>query len=396
MGRVSTRSAMWAAWFAAIAFKGVCERVKILAGDDVLLRQTVIDLVAGVFVAVEDHRVVGVVEADARGDAVDAQAGDADKISVIALGDGSALVDLPVQVPQVADAHGGAELVHLGVAAHIGGRFRPVDAEVFQVAQPLQHLRAPHAHRPALDGVEDLGGVEGEHGRVPEIGGADAVFLHGEGVGRIVDDGQAVLFRKGADGVHVAEISVDVHRHNGDGFVGDERLDLCGVHGEALRVNVAEHRRAAAAHDGMGGGGEGEGRGDDLPMQIKGLDHIFQRQMAVGEERQILAAEKALKLCFQRPVLDAHVGQPVAVPELADLRAVFLKVRHGRAGHIDNCHLHSPIQQAFHHVQIEHGDAESLLHPPAFGEGVVDEDGIRFDKGNLVLSGSDAPDLGEK
>ena len=44
------------------------------------------------------------------------------------------------------------------------------------------------AERAALNGVEDLGGMEGEHGGVAEAGGADAVFRHAESMGGVIDD----------------------------------------------------------------------------------------------------------------------------------------------------------------------------------------------------------------
>ena len=236
---------------------------------------------------------------------------------------------------EVAQAHGRAELVHLGVAADEGDLLGPVDAEVFEVADALAQGVAPIAERAALDGVEDLGGVEGEHRGVPEAGGADAVLRHAEGVGRVVDDLQAVRLRDAFDGIDIAEVAVDVDGQDGDGAVGDQRLDLRGVEGVGHGVDVAEDRRAAAADDGVGRGGEGEGRGDDLPAQLQRLQDGLKRKMAVGEQTHMGHAEIILQRALESLVLLAHVGQPMAVPDAADLRAVLVKLRERGAGDVD-------------------------------------------------------------
>ena len=103
-------------------------------------------------------------------------------------------------------------------------------------------------------------------------------------------------------------------RKNGNGFIRDQRLQLFRIQRIGDRVDVAEHRPAAAADDGVRGGGKGEGRGDDLSPKRECLDHVLQRQMTVGEQGQLLAAEVVLQLILQLLVLGAHVGQPVAVP----------------------------------------------------------------------------------
>ena len=243
-------------------------------------------------------------------------------------------------MPQIAEPHGRRKLVHLGVAAYIGHLLRAVDPEVFQIVQPQQGVRVPADGEPALDGVEDLGGVEGEHGRVPEAGGADPVPRDAEGVSRVIEHGQAVAPAEFGDGVHVAELAVHMHRQHGHGVFREPPLQLPGIQGEGLRLHIAEHRRAAAADDGVGGGGEGEGRGQDLPlMQPKGLQQILQRQVAVGVQGQVLAAQIVPQRRLQRLVLHALVGEPAAVPELPDLLTVFLKGGHGGAGDVD-CFVH--------------------------------------------------------
>ena len=236
---------------------------------------------------------------------------------------------------QIADAHGRAELVHLGVATHIGDVFLVVDAEVLQVAEASAHLLAAAADRSALDGVEHLGRVKAEHRGVTEAGRTYAAAKHPEAVRRVINDRQPVSAGDFSDPVHIAEVAVYMHRQNRRCPLGNQRFQLLRVQGIGNRVDVAEHRGAAAAHDGMCRGREGERRRDDLAVQIKCLDHIFQGQMSVREQGQSVTSEVLLQVFFQFPVLHAHVCQPAAVPQAADLVAVFFKGRHGRACNID-------------------------------------------------------------
>ena len=133
------------------------------------------------------------------------------------------------------------EFAHLRVAAGTGDPIRAGDAEVFHHVKLCLQRRIAVNDRAALDRVEHLGRVEGEHGRVAEVRGADAVFLHAEGVRGVVDHLEPVLLRDCLDGVRVAEVAVDVHRDDRGGLGRDERLDLRGVHCVGRGVNVAEN-----------------------------------------------------------------------------------------------------------------------------------------------------------
>ena len=210
-----------------------------------------------------------------------------------------------------------------------------MDAEVLQVAESTLNLRAAAADRAALYRVENLGRMEAEHRGISETGGAHAIAEHTEAVGCVIDHRQAVPGRDLSDPVHIAKVSVNMDRQDGDRLFGDQRLQLLRIQGIGFRVNVTEHRAAAAAHDGMGRGSEGKRCRDDLTVKMEGLDHVLQGQMSVGEKGNLFTAQKPLQLLFQLLVLAAHVGEPVAVPEFTDFLTVFFKGRHGRPCHID-------------------------------------------------------------
>ena len=148
-------------------------------------------------------------------------------------------------------------------------------------------------------------------------------------MGGVIDDLEAVLLRDAVYLLNIAEITVDVYRHDGDGLIGDEGFELADIDGIVGRVDVAEHGGAAAADDRVRGGGKGERRGDYLALEFHSLDDIFKREVAVREQGDILHAEVLLQLRFEPLVLFAHVGEPMAVPDAADLIAVLLKLRDG-------------------------------------------------------------------
>ena len=267
---------------------------------------------------------------------VEAQTRHAAETRIVMLRRELALGNLRVEMAQIAQPHRRAELVHLRVAADEGHGLRPVYAEVLEVLQALLKRAVGIAQRAALNGVEHLRGVEGEHGDIPERGGADAAAPDAEGVRRVVEHMQAVRLGNAVDSVNIAEVAVNVHGHDGDGLIRDERLYLRDIDGIIVGVYVAEHRRAADARDGVGGGGKGEGRGDDLTAaQGEGLQHVFKREVAVGEERDVRHAQILAQRALQRLMLHAHISEPAAVPDIPDLRTEFVEIRHGGAGDID-------------------------------------------------------------
>ena len=187
--------------------------------------------------------------------------------------------------------------------------------------------------------------MEGEHGRVAHPGGGYPVPADVKGVGRVVDQLQPVLFRNGGQGSVVAEVAVHMHRQDGAGARGNERLHLRGIHGVVVLPDIAEHRGQPGPDDGVSGGRKGEGRSDDLALQPQRLQKRLQRQMAVGEQRRVGHVQPLLQRCFQLFQFFAVIGQPVAVPQTADFFYIFFHRRHGRTGHIDT-HSHSAFLSA--------------------------------------------------
>ena len=155
----------------------------------------------------------------------------------------TALLDLPVHMAQVADTHGRLELVHLSIAAHPDHMLLVHDTEVFQAVETVSHPRFFECHSSTLDGVKHFRCMEAVNAGIPVGCRALSFIFCPEGVSRIIDHLQVMLFRDLSDLLHIAEITVHMHRNDRRGLVRDQRLDLVRVHGIIHRVNVTEHRR---------------------------------------------------------------------------------------------------------------------------------------------------------
>ena len=209
-----------------VAVKCVGERIKIFARYDVLRREKIKYPVACVAVSVKHYREIGIIKPDIRRDGVELNAGDPLEAGHVLTIDFFSLLDLPVEMPQIADAHGGTEFIHFGIASNVRHTFRPVDAEIFQIVQFCFESIVPVTDGSSFNGVKDFCCVEGEHGRIPEVCRTDAVFRHPKGVRGIIDHLEVVLFCKSTDGLYIAEIAVNMNGENGDRTIRDQRFDL--------------------------------------------------------------------------------------------------------------------------------------------------------------------------
>ena len=180
-----------------------------------------------------------------------------------------------------------------------------------------------------------LGGVEAEHAGQAEAGRAHAVFGHAEGMRRVIDHRNAMLAADFVQLLHIAQATVHMHRQDRAGFIGDEAFDLICVDGEIILADISKHRREPLAHDGMRGGGKRKRRGDDLALKLQCAQQRLQRQMAVGEQFHLPSLQKIAKLTLKSLHLAAVIGEPTAVPQIADFLAILLKRGHGALRHID-------------------------------------------------------------
>jgi hypothetical protein len=119
-------------------------------------------------------------------------------------------------------------------------------------------------HQPAFAGDEVLGGVKAEGGHVAHRPGVGPVVGRLDGVGAVLDQGEAVPGGDLPDQAHLAGLAGVVDDHHrlgarGDGVGDRRRVDVAGE-----RVDVDEDGGRPDVDDDVGRGHEGHRRGDHL------------------------------------------------------------------------------------------------------------------------------------
>src|ERR1035437_3830818 len=137
-----------------------------------------------------------------------------------------------------------------------------------------------------------LHGIETE-----TTGGADAAGFAsfvggGDGLGRILDDGDPVTVRDPHDRVHIAHLAEQVTRNDRLGAGRDGPLNQFGVDVIRARIDVDEDRGGAGAGDGAGCGEEGKRGGDGFVAGAETERHhaAQERVGAAGNADGVLAA----------------------------------------------------------------------------------------------------------
>ena len=178
--------------------------------------------------------------------------------------------------------------------------------------------------------------MEGKHRGIPEGADTLSVQLLAEGMGGIIDDLQMMTVRDLLDTLHITDVSIDMHRHDGTGALGDQGLELIDIDRVVPHIDIAEDRREAVSYDCMGRGGEGKRRRDDLAVEVHRLKQKLQRTVSVHEELHRADLQIVLKLRPERLVVLAHIGKPRRVPDVLQQLLVLRKRRQTGARDIDD------------------------------------------------------------
>ena len=234
---------------------------------------------------------------------------------------------------QIAEPHRRAELVHLRICANAVDALRILDAEILQLVEFLAEVLITEAGRAALDRMEDLRRMKAETAHITEGCRAPPLVRHAERMRRIIEHLELVLVRDALDFLYIADIAIDMHRHDSACPICDQALDFRHVHREILRIHIAEYRRQPISHDGMRRRSKRERRRDDFALQVHRLQRELQRHMPVREEIDIRHAEKLPQRRLQCPMLRPHIRQPVRLPDVTDFVNILLQRRHRRTSY---------------------------------------------------------------
>lgn len=236
----------------------------------------------------------------------------------LAVTDGNLVAGLDglVNLTEVEESVGGAYLVHLGVDAGSNDLGLSGKAEVLEVIDASFGLLVVHDHGTALDGIIDLGGVEGKGGHVAGIEQRYTVLFDTESVGSIVDDAEAIFVGDILNSLGVAWLAIDMYGHDGSSARGDGGFNLVGVEAAGGPVDVDEYGFDAVPPQCVGGGDETIGGGDDLAADMEGLKGCDERQRAVGEKTHVGYFEVFGKGLFQLFMERTIIGNPFRCPDV--------------------------------------------------------------------------------
>lgn len=232
-----------------------------------------------------------------------------------------------VHMFELRQPQGGLELIHLGIDAggHHGGF--ATEAKVLQVVDAFLHLSRVAHNGSTFEGVEHLGGMEAQYAHIAKAAQVLFVIFCSKGMGGIVEHLQSVAPGNLRYALHLAGVAIHMHGQDSGGAGGDGRFNFIGVQGKGVGLNVYKHRLNIVPPQGMGGGHKAEGGGDHLPAELQRLQCRYQRQGAIGKQRNILYPQVFAQLLLQLLVKRAVVGQH---PTLPDLLQVWQKLLQGR------------------------------------------------------------------
>lgn len=322
---------------AAVGREIAAERIEIPARHDIVRFELVIQLVArhAVFLCVDADREIRIVVLDA-GDIVQHRnAGDIFQGLTVILRDFLAFRDLAVHDLQLKQAVGGAEFVHLAVAAGGDDRDLVCEPEILQEVDAFLHRLVVGDERAALERIEDLRRVEAQHGEVAPVADGHAVFAYAEHVCGIVKQLQTVGVGDLLELLVVAWIAVDMDRHQRGRLRRDQRFDFVRIHGVGFRFDVAEDRFAAVPVDRVRGRHERERSRDDFARDAECLKPDLKCDHSIGEQRDVFDAEILGEFRLKLSVEFAVVREPFVVPDLPQIRNEVVQRRQRRRGDVD-------------------------------------------------------------
>src|SRR5262245_23385073 len=160
-----------------------------------------------------------------------------------------------------------------------------------QAAHPRRQRIVPGDHQPGVsDGPEVLGRVEAQTGEVA-VADAPAVARRTDRLRGVLHDGEAMTPRDRVERPHVAALSVEVHRQERAGVLGQSHRRHREA--EVRGIDVGEDRRRTQPDDRGGRREEAEGRGHDLVSRthVEGHERQEERVGSRGDADRMAHAE---------------------------------------------------------------------------------------------------------
>ena len=195
---------------------------------------------------------------------------------VVKFGDLPALLDETVQFGKLVDAEGGLDIHHVVfetgqqdiiVGGAAGGKTFPglaAHAMEFHQRDLFGQVLVPGADHAPFAGGDVLVGMKGKDRDA--VQGTDflSLVLGSGGMGGILDDGQIKFCGQSEQWIQITGLAGKMNRDDCAGAGGDFLTDFGDINVQGARLDVGQHRSAAAEDDHADRGGEGHRGGDDL------------------------------------------------------------------------------------------------------------------------------------
>ena len=176
------------------------------------------------------------------------------------------------------------------------------------------------ATRPAVAvGAEDLGGVEGEGGKVAEAPRRAPALPGAVALGAVLQHAQAVAAGEVPQRRHVRALAEEVHGQQAAGARRHRHLRGGGVHQVGAGLDVREDRHRPGADDGGHGRHRRVGDGDHLVARadVQGLQRQEEGVGTVGHPDPVCALDAGGERLLEVAHLLAQ-DQPTGLQHLAD------------------------------------------------------------------------------
>lgn len=243
--------------------------------------------------------------------------------------------DEMVQAVEIDQPHGGADFRHLAIHARIDHGVLAGKPEVLHPTKFLCQLRVIGGDGPALEGIEDLGGVKAEDLAAAEVANRSPPVRAAEGVGGVEHQGEPVPVGDRLQGFNRAGPPVKMHGQDTAGRRCDGPLDCGRVEVVRHGVDVRKDGPDALPMKRMCRGDEGQRWNDHLAGEIQGADGQLQCLGAVGRHNAMGDLEVVCQALFQLLHERAVIGKPDTVEHLAGQTQKLLAVADVGAANVE-------------------------------------------------------------
>mmetsp|Transcript_20919 Transcript_20919/g.80520 ORF Transcript_20919/g.80520 Transcript_20919/m.80520 type:complete len:416 (-) Transcript_20919:3495-4742(-) len=204
-----------------------------------------------------------------------------------------AAADLPIKTVELAEHDGTLQRVHAAADAQAGVQIAlalPMHADL--TAGLGERVVAREDRAAVAVAAQRLAGEETGAAQGGGVAALAAPVGRTEALGGVFDDREPVALGDRVDGVHVGQLAIQAHRHDGLGARRDRCFNEVGVDIGRVSLDVDEHRHATGQHDHLGRGRERERAGDDFiaGLQVQRHQRDEQSLGAAGDTDAMLGA----------------------------------------------------------------------------------------------------------